>query len=163
MGELENRATPDVGLQTRYVDMRYEGDRVISGTLMRYGDTAEFFWGDREKFEPGCFGEIGQIDFTLDKQHERARLIGRTGGGGVTLTDSMRSLELRADLPNTTDANDTLELVRTKVLRGLSVSFMPIEYRTEYNQDGSQTIIHIPVQNCGAAAWLIARNISKAH
>ena len=109
---------------------------------MRYGDTAEFPWGDKERFEPGCFGDIGQVDFVLDKQHERARLIGRTGGGGVTLTDSPQSLELRADLPETTDANDTLALVRGKVLRGLSVTFRPIEHRLEISKDGKYTIIH---------------------
>ena len=131
-----------MGDQTRYVELRYEGERVIQGTLMRYGDTAEFPWGDKERFEPGCFGDIGQVDFVLDKQHERARLIGRTGGGGVTLTDSPQSLELRADLPETTDANDTLTLVRGKVLRGLSVTFRPIEHRLEISKDGKYTIIH---------------------
>ena len=143
MGELENRATPDVGLQTRYVELRADGERTINGTLMRYGDVAEFFWGDREKFEPGCFGDVRKVDFILDKQHERGRPLARSGGGGVVLTDSLSTLELRADLPDTTDANDTLALVHGKVLRGLSVSFLPIDYRTEYNQDGSQTIIHI--------------------
>ena len=143
MGELENRATPDVGLQTRYVELRADGERTINGTLMRYGDVAEFFWGDREKFEPGCFGDVRKVDFILDKQHERGRPLARSGGGGVVLTDSLSTLELRADLPDTTDANDTLALVHGNVLRGLSVSFMPIDYRTEYNQDGSQTIIHI--------------------
>ena len=130
------------GEQTRYVELRYEGERVINGTLMRYGDTAEFPWGDKERFEPGCFGDIGQVDFTLDKQHERGRTMARNGGGGVTLTDSATALEMRADLPNTTDANDTLELVRTKVLRGLSVVFRPIEHRIEMNKNGTVTIVH---------------------
>ena len=130
------------GEQTRYVELRYEGERVINGTLMRYGDTAEFPWGDKERFEPGCFGDIGKVDFTLDKQHERGRTMARTGGGGVTLNDSLSTLEMRADLPNTTDANDTLELVRAKVLRGLSITFRAIDYGLERNKDGSTTIVH---------------------
>ena len=52
MGELENRATPDVGLQTRYVELRYDGENSVSGTLLRYGDVAVFPWGDKERFEP---------------------------------------------------------------------------------------------------------------
>ena len=131
-----------LGDQTRYVELRYEGERVIQGTLMRYGDTAEFPWGDKERFESGCFGPINEVDFILDKQHDRTREIGRTGGGGVTLTDSPQSLELRADLLDCTDANDTLTLVRGKVLRGLSVTFRPIEHRLEISKDGKYTIIH---------------------
>ena len=130
------------GEQTRYVELRYEGERVINGTLMRYGDTAEFPWGDKERFEPGVFGDIGKVDFTLDKQHERGRTMARTQGGGVTLNDSLSTLEMRADLPNTTDANDTLELVRAKVLRGLSITFRAIDYGLERNKDGSTTIVH---------------------
>ena len=132
-----------IGDQTRYVELRYEGERVIQGTLLRYSDVAEFPWGDKERFEPGCFGDVSQVDFILDKQHDRGRSLARTGsGGGVTLTDTPQRLELRAELPNTTDANDTLELVRTKVLRGLSVTFRPIEHRLEINKDASVTIIH---------------------
>ena len=131
-----------IGDQTRYVELRYEGERVIQGTLMRYGDTAEFPWGDKERFEPGCFGPINEVDFILDKQHDRTREIARTGGGGITLTDSPQSLELRADLLDCTDANDTLTLVRGKVLRGLSVTFRPIEHRLEISKDGKYTIIH---------------------
>ena len=135
-------------LQTRYVDLHFDGDRTISGTLMRYGDVAEFPWGDKERFEPGAFGNVPGADAILHKQHDRSDPIARTGGGGLKFTDSPTTLELRATLPNTTAANDVLELVKPQepggqgILRGLSVEFIPDKHRIEANRDGTYTVVH---------------------
>ena len=52
--------------QTRYVELRYDGERTISGVAMRYGDVATLYdHGDgkvQEKFEPGCFGNVRGLD-----------------------------------------------------------------------------------------------------
>ena len=45
-------------VQTRYVELRFEGENVVSGTLMRYGDTARLPWGENERFEKGAFGDV---------------------------------------------------------------------------------------------------------
>ena len=53
-------------------------------------------------------------------QHVRERPLARTGGAGLELSSTdLKLLEVRADLPNTTDADDALELVKVGVLRGL--------------------------------------------
>ena len=36
------------GLQVRYVELRFDGNNVIEGTLMRYGDTATLPWNEKE-------------------------------------------------------------------------------------------------------------------
>ena len=72
------------GLQTRYVELRFEGENVVSGTMMRYGDTARLPWGEDERFERGAFGDVSQLDFRLNVQHERQAIVARTGGGGLT-------------------------------------------------------------------------------
>ena len=100
---------------------------------MVYGDVATMPWGEKERFEPGAFGNVGSADVILNVQHCRDRMIARTGGGGLTLDDNSSELVLSAILPNTQDANDVIELIRTRVLRGLSVEFIPTDWRTENN------------------------------
>ena len=71
-------------------------------------------------------------------QHQRTSPLTRTGGGGLTLRDSSTDLRMETTLPKTRAADDAIELVGTKVLRGLSVEFMPDKYRIE----GGDTIVH---------------------
>ena len=60
---LYRRESAPVKGQTyqRYFELRYDpamGERIIQGTALRYGDTATFPWGDKERFEPGAFGDL---------------------------------------------------------------------------------------------------------
>ena len=66
----------------------------------------------------------------LNVQHDRGRPIARTGGG-LTFDDNAERLALRAELPSTREADDTLALIRAQVLRGLSVEFLPVSERLE--------------------------------
>ena len=94
---------------------------------MRYGDTAVLPFG-KERFERGSF----QFDdVILNSMHQREVPLARTGGGGLELQDSPDSLSMRAVLPDTAAARDTLTLVRSGVLRGLSVEFQALEERAE--------------------------------
>ena len=118
-------------LQYRYCELRYDGDRTISGTALVYGDVAEFPWGEKERFEAGAFGSLATDDVILNVQHSRQMPIARTMGGGLDVIDSAQALEIKAVMPETTAANDMLALVKAKVLRGLSIEFYPEEYRIE--------------------------------
>ena len=89
---------------------------------LRYGDVATI-GGQPERFEPGAFGDVAAMDVVLNRQHDRRTPLARTGGGGLSLQDGPESLTMAAALPKTRDAADTLELVKTGVLRGLSVEF----------------------------------------
>ena len=114
-------------------EIRQESERVLSGVLIRYGDEAKMPWGGRETFMPGAFGDVAQADVILNLMHQRQRPLARTGGGGLTITDDNKEVRIRADLPRTKDADDALELVRTKVLRGLSSEFAPTNERNQGN------------------------------
>ena len=106
-----------------------EGDsRILEGTVMKYGDVAAVA-GRRERFTPGAFAPVG--DVILNKQHERVSPLARTEGGGLELIDGETELRMRAALPETREATDALELVRKRVLRGLSVEFRAIEEHVE--------------------------------
>lgn len=109
--------------ERRFAPIEHRGDgRVVSGTAIRYGDTAALPFG-RERFEVGAFGELGTADVILNVAHDRGRPIARTGGGGLTLDDDATRLAMHAELPETREANDALANVRAGILRGLSIEF----------------------------------------
>ena len=115
--------------ERRFSELRQEG-RTLSGVLLRYGDVAALPWG-RERFEPGAFGDVTGADVILNTAHERARPLARTGGGGLELIDTREALNIRATLPITQDANDTIALILSGVLRGLSLEFSAVAERME--------------------------------
>lgn len=118
--------------EKRYLEIREVEGRFIRGTGLRYGDVAyprEAPQG--EKFLPGAFGNVKGLDVILNRQHSRSNPLARTGGGGLELTDSDTALEVVAELPNTREADDVLELVSKKVLRGFSIEFSSRKERRE--------------------------------
>ena len=106
----------------RYVEFRAIEGRTIHGNIIAYGDVAQTRMG-RETFAPGAFGDVSQLDTILHMQHERARPLARTFGGGLVLTDSPERLGIAAEMPNTRDSNDALELADRRILRGFSSEF----------------------------------------
>ena len=129
--------------QYRYFDLRYEGERTISGTALEYGDVATFPWGDSERFESGCFGNVSNLDLSLNCQHDRSTTIARTGGAGLDVTDSPTRLEIRAELDEEDpDAVRALRKVRGRRWRGLSIEFRPDKYRMESLPNGKIEIVH---------------------
>ena len=122
-------------LERRFsIELAASGNRV-SGTAIRYGDIAVLSEGLHERFEPGAFSGIAAADVILDLQHQREMPLARTGGGGLTLVDTPHELRFEAVLPDTRAATDALELVRSKVLRGASVLFKPLDWSTERAKD----------------------------
>ena len=113
-------------LERRYVELRGEGERGLSGVAIRYGDTAVMPWG-QERFMPGAFAPLG--DCVMNRMHDRSEPLARTGGAGLELVDDNEALRISATLPNTRAADDVLELVRARVMRGLSIGFHPISHR----------------------------------
>ena len=114
----------------RFCEIRREG-RALSGVAITYGDTARI--GARaERFLPGALGaDVGALDVLLNVQHDRGRVLARTGGGGLTLNDTAAALEVRAELPETRESEDTLALVDAKILRGFSLEFVALRERME--------------------------------
>ena len=119
------------GTAARFYQFRADQEkRLLSGVAMRYGDTAKFPWGAKERFAPGAFGDVEAADVLLNVQHERSVPIGRTGGGGLTLRDTHEELRVEAILPEgVTAADEALVLVRERILRGFSIEFVPEEWR----------------------------------
>ena len=95
--------------------------KTIGGIAVRYGDTASIGGQFMERIEAGAFGNIG--DVVLNIQHDRARPIARTQGGGLELADGPDILRATATPVETQEGRDALLMVRHKVLRGFSIEF----------------------------------------
>ena len=111
-------------METRFLECRADG-RNVTGAALVYGDVARIPAG-RETFAPGAFGDVPALDVRLNVMRDLRRLIARTGGGGLLLTDSPERLAISAHLPATKEADDALEMLRLGLLRGLSVEFNPV-------------------------------------
>lgn len=157
--------------ERRYAELTAAGDNTLAGVVMLYGAEARIAGRFKERFDSGAFANIGDADILLNVQHDRTRPLARTGGGGLVLTDSVMELRMQARLPETREAKDTLSLVRGKVLRGLSVEFLPT---AEHDENGVRVIeralltglsvVDKPAYDSStvAARWLEPRNYSVA-
>lgn len=117
--------------EIRFVELRADDEHegILSGTAVSYADAAVIPGIGRERFMPGAFGPVDDLDVILNRQHVRLLTLARTGGGGLVLTDGPDALRFDATMPDTEAARDTLTLVRQKVLRGASVEFNAVEER----------------------------------
>ena len=113
-------------IEKRFSEIRSVEGRRLEGVAIRYGDQAILPGIGPESFLPGAFQEAGFSDVILNVQHERGRAIARTPDT-LKISDSESTLEIAADLPKTQEADDALELVRSKVLRGFSVEFRALK------------------------------------
>ncbi len=134
---LESRKVEalDNPLKTRVCEVRYTSGRTLEGVALHYGDIAQIGGGLRERFESGAFSPVS--DVVLNSAHDRATPLARTDGGGLTISDDREALRIRAVLPETSAANDTIALVKANVMRGLSIEFRAIKERLE---DGVRVI-----------------------
>lgn len=93
-------------------------DRIIEGVVVRYGDFATLD-RIRERFVSGAFGDsLNRRAIRVNFQHDRTRPL-----AVPTFEDSADALRVRFQLPNTADGNDTMELLKTGVLSGISMEF----------------------------------------
>lgn len=123
--------------ERRYFELRAadDGGRQLSGVAVRYGDVAELPFG-RERIVAGAFTPIG--DVILNASHMRSVPLARTGGGGLDLLDTDKTLSVRATLAATRAADDVMALVNGGVMRGLSIEFMSVEE----SMDGDVRVIN---------------------
>ena len=127
MANLETRWAPEI---------RVDADkRMITGTVMVYGDRADIAGIFKESFMPGAFEHSDTI---LNLQHQRTKPVSREGAGMV-LDGGGNKLSMRAEIAKTRDGDEAIELVQARILQGLSVEFRAID--EEWHRDGAERII----------------------
>ena len=132
----------------RRFEIRSDGN-TLSGVAIRYGDTADI-GGFYERFLPGACGDLSGKDIILNRQHRRDIALSRTGAG-LTFADSETELSFRAELVNTSEASDVLELVRSRVMRGCSLEFHPLSERVLKAADGKPLVEIVKAEVVGLA------------
>ena len=101
--------------------------RTLSGVVLRYGDTST---EHRERFMRGAFSPVPSVPLNI--QHDqRLRVL---DPGAFILTDTLRELRIRAELPAGSAA---LSLVRRVALNGYSIEF---HARAERREAGVRVI-----------------------
>ena len=115
----DDRGRPTGKLEKRYAEFRETEIGTLKATVIRYGERANIA-GFTEEFTPGS---LDHRDVVANTFHSRDKVIARTNGGGLVLTDTAESLKMELAFLPTQDAADARELARRGVLRGVSVEF----------------------------------------
>ena len=107
-------------LERRYADLTDIEGRTLTGLALPFEVEARV-GTMRERFARGSVQSTGEA--VLNRQHQRAVPLAREP---ETLVFDIRDdgLWMSATLPETREADDTLALVKARVLRGLSVEFV---------------------------------------
>ncbi len=107
-------------MEYRTAELRADTEgRQLTGLALPW-ETETRFGGSLERFTRGSAQPSG--DAILNVQHDPARLLARQPGT-LAFESRQNGLYVTADLPETREADDTLALVRSGVLTGLSVEF----------------------------------------
>ena len=123
MPDHEYRYGDDAELELRHVEIRADvAKRELTGIVMPYQQQANIAGMFRELVLPGAFGaDIESTDAVwMTRQHVRHLTLGRSGRT-IKLTDTPSGLAMRATLPDTPLARETVQLVADGILGGLSV------------------------------------------
>ena len=107
-------------LERRYADLTEVEGRTLTGLALPFEVEARV-GTMRERFARGSVKSTGEA--VLNRQHQREVPLAREP---ETLTFDIRDdgLWMSATLPETREGDDTLALVKARVLRGLSVEFV---------------------------------------
>lgn len=111
--------------RTNATELRTEGRRLI-GRVAPF-NTPTCIGGFTEEIAPGAFRAslASGADIVALQDHAPDKLLGRTASGSLRLAEDATGLTFALDLPQTTVANDVLELVRTGNAGGMSFGFLP--------------------------------------
>lgn len=116
---------------TEFRAIEEEGKKYIEGYAAKY-DTRSKYLFDRNKgffietIERGAFGDVlknENIDVIANRNHNNDLMFGRTSNGTLQLNEDEIGLRIKVEMPNTSYANDTLELINRGDLSKMSFAF----------------------------------------
>ena len=122
----------------RSLSISMESESRTAHRTIPYNTRSEYmgFW---EILAPGCFTKTLQQSRSIRVliEHDDRKLISRTDNGSLRIVDTPTALEADFDIPNTTEGNDLLEMIRTGLTNGASFGFicMKEDYRLESGEE----------------------------
>jgi len=107
----------------RMENAEYEGN-TIRGYAAVYNSDSEWMGGFYEQIEAGAFDAVLDNDVRAYFNHDENLLLGRVSSGTLRIGTDKRGLFYEVDLPNTTYANDLVELMKRGDVNQSSFAFL---------------------------------------
>ena len=123
----------------RMESMEHNGN-VVRGYAAVYDSDSEFM-GYYEQIEKGAFDDVMNDDVRAYYNHDENYLLGRVSSGTLRIGTDKRGLFYEVDLPNTTYANDLVELMKRGDINQSSFAFLISEDRWEERDGKTYRII----------------------
>jgi HK97 family phage prohead protease len=124
----------------RMENAEYEGN-TIRGYAAVYNSDSEWMGGFYEQIAKGAFDEVMDNDTRAYFNHDENLLLGRVSSGTLRLGSDERGLYYEVDLPNTSYANDLVELMKRGDVNQSSFAFLIDRDRWEERDGKTYRII----------------------
>ena len=132
---MEQRYLPMHEVSTRSDD---NGNPVLEGFFVRYGDVYEIAPGATESIAPGAFTESIKGDVRALYNHNHDIVLGRVSAGTLTLEDRAEGLWGKILInPKDSAAMDAYERIARHDIQGCSFGFDVEKESTTVKEDGS--------------------------
>ena len=124
----------------RMENAEYKGN-TIRGYAAIYNSDSEWMGGFYEQIAPGAFDSVLDNDVRAYFNHDENLLLGRVSSGTLRISTDKRGLYYEVDLPNTTYANDLVELMKRGDVNQSSFAFLIEKDRWEERSGKTYRII----------------------
>ena len=124
----------------RMESAEYEGE-TIRGYAAVYNSDSEWMGGFYEQIAKGAFDDVMDNDTRAYFNHDENLLLGRVSSGTLRLSSDERGLYYEVDLPNTSYANDLVELMKRGDVNQSSFAFLIERDRWEERDGKTYRII----------------------
>lgn len=144
VGEFETRApTNGMGIHYRSWEVAEEvGKNRVEGYAALFNSPTKIRTANghfNEMLLPGAFAQsLLERDIFALRQHRMELLLGSTESGTLQLREDEKGLWFGLDLPNTAIGQETLELIKSKVLGGMSFGFNEVEGGTTFTRSNNE-------------------------
>lgn len=124
----------------RMESVEHEG-RKIRGYAAVYNSDSEWMGGFYEQIEAGAFDDVLDNDVRAYFNHDENLILGRVSSGTLRISTDKKGLFYEVDLPNTTYANDLIELMQRGDINQSSFAFLIDRDRWEERDGKTYRII----------------------
>lgn len=124
----------------RMEEVQYEG-HTIRGYAAVYNSDSEWMGGFYEQIASGAFDSVMDNDTRAYFNHDENLLLGRVSSGTLRIAADARGLYYEVDLPNTSYANDLVELMKRGDVNQSSFAFLIERDRWEERDGKTYRII----------------------
>lgn len=124
----------------RMENAAYEGN-TVRGYAAVYNSDSEWMGGFYEQIAPGAFDGVMDNDVRAYFNHDENLLLGRVSSGTLRIGTDARGLYYEVDMPDTSYANDLVELMKRGDVNQSSFAFLIGEDRWEERNGKTYRII----------------------